>query len=99
MSVPSWQTKLLDKWREDGCKTLQQRRAEMDAAAARVEAERVAADERFYAKYPHLRPTAERMAALQAGKCAHCSARLEHVGHFYCSALCAGQVIAAAAST
>ena len=101
MSVQSWQTTLLDKWRQDGCKTLQQRRAEMEAAAARVEAERVAADERFYAKYPHLRPTAERMAALQAGNCAHCSARYpewEHVGHFYCSARCAGTVIAASAS-
>jgi hypothetical protein len=69
----------------------------MDAEAARV----AAADERFYAKYPHLRPTAERLAALQAGKCAHCSARYpawEHVEHFYCSALCAGTVIAAAAA-
>ena len=92
MSVQSWQTKLLDKWREESCKTPQQRKADIEAEAARIEA----AEECFYAKFPHLRPTTERLAALHAGKCAHCSrCTREHVGHFYCSHVCAGTVLAA----
>jgi hypothetical protein len=84
----NWQTKILEKWREDSRKTPQQRQAEIDAAEARMKA----ADERFYTMYPHLRPTPERLAALKAGNCAHCSAPYpvwEHVAHFYCSHACA----------
>ena len=97
----SWQTKLLEKWREDRCKTPQQRQAEAEAAFARQEAARVAADESFFAKYPQLRPTAERLAALQKGTCAHCSVRYpewEHVEHYYCSWECATKEADAAAA-
>ncbi len=91
----SWQTKVLEGWR----KTPAQRQTDAEAAFARQEAARVAADESFFAKYPHLRPTAERLAALQKGTCAHCSARYpewEHVEHFYCSWGCVSAVKAAA---
>ena len=86
--MSDWQTKLLEKWREDSRKTPQQRQAEIEAAEAR----KSALDEWFYTAYPHLRPTPERLAALQAGICAHCSARYPewaHVAHFYCSHACA----------
>jgi len=86
----SWQTKLLEKWREDRCKTPQQRQAEAEAAFARQEAARVAADESFFAKYPQLRPTG-----------AHCSAlypEWEHVAHYYCSWECATKEADAAAA-
>ena len=94
-TIPNnWQAKLLKKWREDRCKTPEQRQAELEEYAAKREA----ADERFYAKYPHLRPTAERMAAFQAGECAFCHARYpawEHVEHFYCTWGCARKEAAA----
>jgi hypothetical protein len=57
-----------------------------------IEARRKALDELFLNRYPHLRPTPERLAALKDGKCAHCSARypeMEHVAHYYCSHRCA----------
>ena len=90
--MSDWQQRVLDKWREDSRKTIQQREAEAAAAAAAAEARMKALDERFFTAYPHLRPTPERLAALQAGICAHCSARYpewEHVAHFYCSHACA----------
>ena len=86
--MSDWQTKLLEKWREDSRKTVQQRETEAAAAEARMKA----ADERFFTAYPHLRPTPERLAALADGKCAHCEARYpewEHVAHYYCSHRCA----------
>ena len=90
--MSDWQTKLLEKWREDSRKTLKQREAEMEAAAKAAEARRIALDELFLTAYPHLRPTPERLAALRDGYCAHCSARYpewEHVAHYYCSHRCA----------
>jgi hypothetical protein len=90
---------LLKKWREDMCKTSAQRQAELEEYAAKQEADRIAADERFYEKYPYLRPTAERMAAFQAGECAFCYARYpvwEHVEHFYCSRGCVRKEASAA---
>jgi hypothetical protein len=90
--MSDWQTKLLNHWREESGKSSHQREKEKQEAHAREEAEREAADELFYAKYPHLRPTAERLASLKAGKCAHCSKfyrEWEHVEHFYCSIACA----------
>ena len=91
MSV-DWQTKLLNKWRQEFRKTIQQREAEAAAAATAAEARMKAADEWFLNRYPHLRPTEERLAALRDGKCAHCSVRYpewEHVAHYYCSHACA----------
>ena len=88
----NWQTKLLDKWREDISKPIKQREAEAAAAADALAARMKAADELFLNRYPHLRPTPERLAALKDSKCAHCSARyleMEHVAHYYCSHRCA----------
>jgi len=87
-----WQTKLLDKWREDFRKPIKQREAEAAAAADAAEARMKAADELFLNRHPHLRPTPERLAAFRDGKCAHCSASYkawEHVAHYYCSHRCA----------
>jgi len=93
-----WQTKLLDKWREDFRKPIKQREAEAAAAADAAAARMKAADERFFTMYPQLRPTPERLAALRDGKCAHCSASYpewEDVAHFYCSHRCALASLAA----
>jgi len=101
-TVQDWQTKLLNKWREDRRKTPQQRQADLEEYAAKQEAERFAADERFYASYPHLRPTAERLAALKKGECAFCNARYpawEHFAHFYCSMGCARKEASASAAS
>jgi len=87
-----WQTKLLDKWREDFRKPIKQREAEAAAAADAAEARMKAADELFLNRHPHLRPTPERLDALANSRCAHCSAsypEMEHVAHFYCSHRCA----------
>jgi hypothetical protein len=88
----NWHTKLLEKWQEDIRKPIKQREAEAAAAADAAEARMKAADEWFLNRYPHLRPTPERLAALRDSKCAHCAAAYpvwEHVAHFYCSHRCA----------
>ena len=90
--MSDWQTKMLEHWRRESAKSAKQRRIELEEAIVRQEAARVATDERFFAAYPHLRPTPERLAAFRDGKCAHCSAgypEWEHVAHFYCSHACA----------
>ena len=90
--MSDWQTKLLEHWRRESAKSIKQREIEYKEAIARQEAALAAADERFFAAYPHLRPTPERLAAFRDGKCAHCSAgypEWEHVAHFYCSHACA----------
>jgi len=99
--MSDWQTKLLDKWREDFRKPIKQREAEAAAAADAAEARMKAADERFYTMYPQLRPTPERLAAFRDGKCAHCSTGYpawEHVAHYYCSHRCALASLASLAS-
>ena len=97
----NWQTKLLDKWREDIRKPIKQREAEAAAAADAAAARMKAADELFLSRYPHLRPTPERLDALANSRCAHCSASYpvwEHVAHYYCSHRCALASLAAEAS-
>jgi len=79
------------------CPKLAKKEAAAAAAAEAAEARRKELDERFLAIYPHLRPTPERLAALAASTCAHCSARYttwEHVAHFYCSWGCASSALA-----
>jgi len=99
--MSDWQTKLLEHWRRESAKSIKQREIEHKEAIARQEAALAAADARFLAAFPHLRPTPERLAAYRDGKCAHCSAGYpawEHVAHFYCSHACARLAEAAAAA-